>query len=300
MTPAMVAGAVCGLGVIALIFALFPGRPALRGKLAAFDAIRYADSHASTFGESDGRVRRELGGWLAEFYATRGWRVPRTRADLSLLGRSFEGFLATKVLLGACGLIVIPLLFGWGAAFGIGLPFAAPVWLGLIFAAIFFLMPDAQLRRQADARRRDFRHVVSAFLDLVSMNLAGGRGVPEALMTAASVGDGWAMWRIRDALSNARITGHTPWDALGSLGEEVGVDELRDLSSALSLVADDGAKIRQSLGARAASMRSKEISELEGSAGERSQSMLIAQLLLCAAFLLFLTYPALMRVMSAT
>ena len=174
-----------------------------------------------------------------------------------------------------------------------------PVWVGLLFALIFFLLPDLQLRQEAAARRRDFRHAVSAFLDLVAMNLAGGRGVPEALTTAANVGDGWAMRRIRDALSNARITGITPWQALGRLGEEVSVDELRDLSAALALVADDGAKVRQSLSARAASMRSRELSDVEGRAGERSQSMLVAQLLLCAGFLIFLAYPAVMRVMAA-
>ena len=31
-----------------------------------------------------------------------------------------------------------------------------------------------------------------------------------------------------------------PWQALGALGEEIGADELRDLSAALSLVADEG------------------------------------------------------------
>jgi tight adherence protein C len=173
------------------------------------------------------------------------------------------------------------------------------VWLGIFFALIFFLLPDMQLRGEAASRRRDFRHAVSAFLDLVSMNLAGGRGVPEALMTAANVGDGWAVRRIRDALSNARITGITPWQALGRLGEDVNVDELRDLSAALALVADDGAKVRQSLSARAASMRSRELADIEGKAGERSQSMLVAQLLLCAGFLIFLAYPAVMRVVAS-
>src|SRR5215475_12314669 len=78
------------------------------------------------------------------------------------------------------------------------------------------------------------------------MNLSGGRGVPEALMAASEIGDGWAFWRIRDALANARITGQTPWQALGVLGEEVQVNELKDLSAALSLVAEDGAKVRDS------------------------------------------------------
>ena len=182
---------------------------------------------------------------------------------------------------------------------GVAVGVAVPVWLGVFFALIFFLLPDMQLRQEAASRRRDFRHAVSAFLDLVAMNLAGGRGVPEALTTAANVGDGWAVRRIRDALSNARITGTTPWQALGRLGEDVNVDELRDLSAALALVADDGAKVRQSLAARAASMRSRELADIEGKAGERSQSMLVAQLLLCAGFLIFLAYPAVMRVMAA-
>jgi tight adherence protein C len=123
------------------------------------------------------------------------------------------------------------------------------------------------------------------------MNLAGGRGVPEALMTASDVGTGWAFWRIRDALASARITGQTPWHALGALGEEIGIDELRDLSAALSLVAEDGAKVRESLVARAESLRRRELTDLEGQAGERSQSMLVAQLMLCAGFLLFLVFP---------
>ena len=104
---------------------------------------------------------------------------------------------------------------------------------------------------------------------------------------------------IRDALANARITGQTPWQALGALGEDVGVEELTDLSAALSLVAEDGAKVRESLTARAASLRRREISDLEGKAGQRSQSMLIAQMLLCVGFLLFILYPAAIAVFNA-
>jgi tight adherence protein C len=115
-------------------------------------------------------------------------------------------------------------------------------------------------------------------------------------MAASETGTGWAMWRIRDALTSARITGQTPWQALGALGEEVRIDELRDLSAALSLVAEDGAKVRESLATRAASLRRRELAELQGQAGERSQSMLVAQMLLAAAFLIFLIYPA-VRVM---
>ena len=131
------------------------------------------------------------------------------------------------------------------------------------------------------------------------MNLAGGRGLPEALMAASSIGDHWAMARIRQALSNARVIGITPWEGVSRLGRELGVDELRDLASALALAGDEGAKIKLSLMARAESMRRKELADVEGQAGERSQSMLVAQLLICASFLLFLAYPATSQILNS-
>ena len=45
-------------------------------------------------------------------------------------------------------------------------------------------------------------------------------------------------------------------------------------------------------------MRKRELADAEGRAAARSQSMLIAQLLLCVGFLLFLTYPAGARVLG--
>ena len=195
-------------------------------------------------------------------------------------------------MLGFLGLIMPPIVLVALGFAGIHLSVIIPVWVALVFAAVFFFLPDLELRQQVDKRRRDFRHAIGAFLDLVAMNLSGGRGVPEALMAASEIGEGWAFWRIRDALANARITGQTPWQALGVLGEEVQVSELKDLSAALSLVAEDGAKVRESLTARAASLRRRELADLEGQAGERSQSMLVAQMLLAGAFLVFLMYPA--------
>jgi tight adherence protein C len=102
------------------------------------------------------------------------------------------------------------------------------------------------------------------------------------------------------ALANARLRGTTPWQALGELGEAVDIEELRDLSGALTLAADDGAKIRSSLSARAATLRRRQLANAEGEAGEKSESMLIAQLLICTAFLIFLGYPAVSRLMGMT
>jgi tight adherence protein C len=290
MIRAVLAGALAGAGLFLFLLALVPRRASLARQVATFDGPRPAPRPAGA-GQRDGRVRWRLGRALAAFCAEQGWEFPSLRANLSIVGRSFENFLATKVLLGLFGLLLGPLLLALFGLAGVRIPVVIPVWLGLAVGGVFFFLPDLEVKQQADARRRDFRHAIGAFLDLVSMNLSGGRGVPEALMAASEIGSGWALWRLRDALANARITGQTPWQALGALGEEVRVDELRDLAAALGLVADDGAKVRESLTARAASLRRRELADLEGRAGEKSQSMLVAQMLLCAGFLIFLTYP---------
>jgi tight adherence protein C len=297
MTPALIAGAGAGLGLFLLALALVPRRPSLARQLAAFDTSRLpeARAHRRPPGQ-ESRLIRRLGAVLARFCAEQGWELRSLRANLALVGKSFESYLATKVLLAVCGLLLAPFLLAALGLAGVRLPLAVPVWAGLLVALVFFFLPDLELKQKVNKRRRDFRHAIGAFLDLVAMNLAGGRGVPEALMAASEIGTGWAMWRIRDALINARITGQTPWHALGALGEEVRIDELRDLSAALSLVAEDGAKVRESLATRAASLRRRELAELQGQAGERSQSMLVAQMLLAGAFLIFLIYPA-VRVM---
>ena len=296
MITIILAGAVAGAGLFLLVFALIPRRVSLARQIAALDAPAYQPTRRP--GGSESEFSRRLGALLARLCAEQGWEFPSLRSNLALAGKSLEEYLATKVLLACFGLIVVPILFAVLTLAGVHISVVIPVWAALATAALFFFLPDLELKQKADQRRKDFRHAVGAFLDLVAMSLAGGRGVPEALMGASEVGAGWAMWLIKDALANARIIGQTPWQALGALGEELKVDELRDLSAALSLVAEDGAKVRESLTARAASLRRKEIADLEGQAGERSQSMLVAQMLMCAGFMLFLIFPAVIALLG--
>jgi Flp pilus assembly protein TadB len=308
VTVALLAGALAGLGLYLFVLAVARPAPSVGVRLARLDAVRAGTagrrlSELSEGGTADGdavdRVRRTLGRHLETWAATQGLRLPRLRADLDVLGRPLGVHLATKVLFATGALLWAPLMWGALLLFGVPLPPAIPVVLGLGLAAAAFFLPDLQVHGEAQQRRKDFRHVMSSYLDLVAMNLAGGRGLPEALVTSASIGDHWAMARIRQALVNARMLGLTPWEALGRLGQELGVDELRDLAGALTLAGDEGAKIRASLSARAESMRRKQLAEVEGSAGERSQSMLIAQLLLCAAFLIFLAFPAAYNILNS-
>ncbi|HEY4464544.1 MAG TPA: type II secretion system F family protein [Streptosporangiaceae bacterium] len=291
MTAAIVLGAVIGAGIFLLAIALMPQRISLARQLAAFDARPSATPLRRAAGEKESEVTRRLGLGLAAFCKEQGWEFPALRNDLALAGKSFENFLATSALLAVFGFLIGPILLLLMTVIGVHVSFIIPIWLGLVLAVIFSLLTYVEVKQKAAQRRKDFRHAVGAFLDLVGMNLAGGRGVPEALMAASEIGGGWSMMRIREALGNARITGQTPWQALGALGEEIRVDELRDLAAALSLVAEDGAKVRESLTARAVSLRRRELADLEGQAGERSQSMLVAQMFLVAGFLVFLVFP---------
>lgn len=314
MTWAFVAGAIAGLGLYLLLRAITSTRPGIAVQVARLDADRRAGVAAEAHrdeqrrnaiagltagGLSSSRLRTSLAERLELEAAERGWQLPRLRSDLAVVGKDLGGLLATKVLFAVGALVWLPMLWLALTLFGVPAPPVLPGVFALAAAVFAFFLPDLALRGEAMSRRRDFRHVVGCFLDLVAMNLAGGRGLPEALLAAASVGEHWAMVRLRTALVNARLVGKTPWQALGELGDEVGLDELRDLAGALTLAADDGAKVRASLSSRAASIRRKELADAEGQAGERSQSMLVAQLLICAAFMVFLAYPATYQILRS-
>lgn len=288
-------GAAGGLGLFILIRALVPSRPGPAAHVARIDALRARGTFGGATVAPVG-FKERVGHEVAQFYARQGWEQKSVKADLAILDRSWQQFLSTKLGLAAAGFVCGPVLYAVTVVWGWHLTPLIPLWLALAFAGLFFVLPDVEVRRDAAAKRDDLRRVIAAYLDLVAMNLAGGRGVPEALMAAADVGDGWALRRIKDCLTDARLAGTAQWTALGKLGTDLGIKELTDLGAALTLVADDGAKIRASLAARAETMRHRELADMEGKAGTRSQSMLVAQLLLCAGFLIFILYPAMVRI----
>lgn len=303
MTLVLLLGALVGAGIFALVLLLdrrpVPGPAALarldhdRQRFRRDSILSVDDRYA---GES---LRlRKIGARVRETLEARGVSVPTPiRADLAMTGKSVESFLSASLLGAVIGFVVPTLLAAVAGALGLHVGLT-PVWVGVVFALLGAALPTLTLRGQAADRRRDFRHVISSFLDLVAMNLSGGRGVPEALETASGISSSWGMVMIRDTLRTARLQGITPWAALGHLGEELQIDELRDLASALGLVAEDGAKVRDSLAARAESMRQRELADAEGRAQAQSQSMLVAQLLLCVGFLTFLVYPAVARILG--
>jgi len=307
MIEPLFTGALVGLGVYLLIRIFQQPKPGVATMLARIGTGQKSMSmHTiSPLEASTGlgqKAQTTFGEWADRFEvlaAERGWTLGRQGLDLALMGRTKGGHIASKVATGLGLFLLAPVVWSILRIAGIPLGPTIPAAVALVLGLFGFFLPDLVLRQEATARRRDFRRTVGVFLDLVAMNLAGGRGLPEALLAAANVGDHWSMVRIRQALVNARLYGTTPWAALGELGREIGLPELEELSGALVLAADDGAKIRTSLSARAATLRRRELTEAEGKEGEKSQSMLVAQMLISTAFLVFLGFPAIAQLLSA-
>jgi len=79
---------------------------------------------------------------------------------------------------------------------------------------------------------------------------------------------------------NDRVTYALPLGIVGKLAHAIAVER----------------EVEKIFDFRAETMRRRELAEMEGKAGARSQSMLVAQMLLCAGFLIFILYPAMVRI----
>ena len=295
MTLALLLGAGVGAGVLLLGWAVVPPRTDLVAAVGRWEAQR-AHKPSTNMGQARS-WRDRLGATLAAELRQRGITLARRRTDLALVGRTVEDHLSAMVLLGVFGLLLPAAFTAVLSLGGVSLGWSVPAVVGIVLAALFMVVPDLALVQAARAKRNELRRALSCYLDLVAMSLAGGRGIPEALPSAARIGRGWAFELIADTISRARYAGTTPWDALADLGEQVDLPELRDLGGALTLVADDGAKVRQSLSARAATQRRRQLAESEGDAQKADQSIQLAQVVLAVGFLLFLSYPAVVNVL---
>ena len=300
---ALLVGGLLGGSVWLLVIAVSPPRVDLAAAAGRWERRRDRYPTAAEAASADGRPERlgrswTLGQWLVRQVVHRGWQLTSLRANLALLDRTLESHLVTKVAMAVAGLLLPSFTSAVLLAVGIHVPLLGSLLVGLVLAAAFFVVPDYSVRELAADRRTDLRRALSCYLDLVAMSLAGGRGVPEALPTAAEVGQGWGFALLARTVATARSTGVTPWVALGELGQSTGISELQDLGSALSLVAHDGARVRESLSARASTQRRRALAEAEGDAKKANQSMTMAQIVLALGFLVFLGYPAMVNVLA--
>jgi hypothetical protein len=272
------AGVLTGFGCWLAISELVPAGPSLRAAIDRLDSGGSSDDRNSP----SARLARRLAAapWL---------HVPVQ--DLGLLGQDPADWLVRKVSLGFAGLAGVPVLSALLALGGLSLRWTIPAGASIALAAVLFFVPDIVTRIAARAKRADFRHALTSYLDLVALERGAGAAPTEALEAAAEVGRGWAFERISGALSGARKASAQPWDGLASLAEEVSISELADLAEIASVAGQEGARILDTLSARAASMRAEALAAAKAQAGARSTTMVLPIALLAGGFLVLLIFP---------
>jgi hypothetical protein len=296
MTEVVLLSVGFGIGVLGVVYGI--RRPRL-----SLDTVLQTWERPLVPGAAPGRAGPPpLGAMLSSWVVGGRWSDRRwvhsllTAVDLT--STDPEAF-ATRVLVLAavCGLTPF-LLWLVASMAGADLPAGAALLLALAAVPGGAALQVSTLLRRAEDRRRHFRVVVGSFVDLVVLGLAGGVGIDGAMHAAAQVTPDWAAQRLGRALSAARDGGTTPWAALEALGRDLGVRELVELSTTVQLAGTEGARIRQSLTARSASLRRHEQAEAESSANAMTERLFLPGALLLIGFLLFIGYPAVHRILG--
>jgi Flp pilus assembly protein TadB len=282
------AGILGGLGIFLIVREIMPAPARLDAALARLDQ---GAPDPGRNAQPAARPPRKLAQRIA---AEMPW-LPVPTEDLALLGQDRESWIATKVGYGLLGLACPLALSALISLANPHLTWSVPVVVSILCGVALFFAPDLVTRVNAAERRADFRQILTSYLDLVALERGAGAGPTEALEAAAEIGDGWAFRRISGALNAARRSGAPPWTALAGLARETGISELADIADIAEVAGQEGAKILDTLAARAASMRAEALAAERARAGARSTTMVIPIALLGAGFLLLLIFPIVYR-----
>jgi len=214
-----------------------------------------------------------------------------TVRDLAIVARPLEVYAGCCALGAMAGLALVPVTWLLIQLSGEPLSVLVPMWVAITGALGGFFVPRVVLRAEAVKARSDFRHALSAYLDVLVLLLAAGEGPEGAMETAARAGNGPAFIELRRATVRARLSGDPIWDLLDDLGRRLGVVELCEIASAGNLAGERGAAVRRSLMAKARALRTTSLSADEAQARRRSQQMFLPIVLMGIGFILFLLYP---------
>jgi Flp pilus assembly protein TadB len=298
MIAFILAGALLAVALIHAFRLAVPARADLVRGVGRWDAARARASRVQRIGApAAGTWSERYGRWLAD-RLRRSRDLTRLNQDLAVTGESLEAHLSRLVTFALAGLLG-PLAISSVlrvAGFRVPVPFGAVT--GVALALVMVGVVVREVRETAARRRAEFRRNLSVYLDLVAMSMQAGRGHSEALPAAAAIGSGWAFTDLQDAIDGARFSGITAWEALGRLGERLGIPELTDLEGALRLANDDGAKVKATLVARADTLRARRIADAEADANQRTESMKFALIVMVLVFLTYELYPSIARLFA--
>jgi Flp pilus assembly protein TadB len=293
MIVPIAAGALAGLGLWCLLRAYLTQVTVLDDALAAVGQRRMATDNVSGLDSASHRlgtrIMRATGGDLGSF-----------SADLAVLDRSEEVHLVQRIRTAAV-YALMPVSIWLVALLAAGTQVVHPVFLLVIAigAAVGgWVLTDSQVRSRAREQRRDFDAALVTYISLVSILMAGGAGVQQALHDAVGQGQGWSFLVLRRALTDARVRGVSPWVSFDEHGQRLGLQGLIDLAATMELAGTSGAQVRRSLNTKARASRIHQLAEIEREASSRTSAMVGPTGLMLAGFPVLVIYPAFQVVLA--
>ena len=280
MAPIMF-GLLGGAGLVLMGLGLARSRPTLAASLAELATPNLAGT-ASAAAKPWERLADDL---------TRS-SSGRLDADLMVLERDRQFHAIDKIrtalfwgLFGSGWVVVIGLI-------GTSWPIPVVAIAFIVCSIGGWLLADAQVRRKAAERRVEFRSNLITYLQLVTVLLAGGAGVNQALTQAAAYGRGWTFAVLSRSLRDAQARRLSPWDGFAETAEQLELTPLRDLAASMRLAGESGAHVRESLTAKAESLRVHELTEIEADAAAATEKMGGPVGAMVVGFVITIGYPA--------
>ena len=227
--------------------------------------------------------------------ALRGARLgDATLARLRLVGRPPETHAMLLIGSAVVGLFGPALVVVLGQLAGLwGRDVLMPLGVGLIGLAVGPAIVHSTTRAAAEEIRGDLRYQLSAYLDVVTMLLAGNVGNEGALRQAALAGDGRLFDELRRRILAAETANRSLVSALSSLGDDFELAELQQISASASLGAAAGAPVARSLSAKCATLRATLAAEQEAEARVRSGRITVPLVGMSLLIMTAVIYPAL-------
>jgi tight adherence protein C len=264
VAPFVVGGGI-GLALALLVVVLRPAGPDLAAVTAQLDAsTAQGKAHTPALEQ---RVGQRVVGAMTGL----GRDYRRLEADLPMAGTTLAGVVGRSVIFAVVGAVFGAFVAAMAAGAGIGLTGTTAVGVVVGLALLCSRLPVMATRARAANRRASFIHALGALLDFLAIELAAGAGIKDALTRSLDKGGGWAFDLMRERVTVARDSGGREWEALEQLGVELAVDELVELGSSIALARTQGATARDTLIAKARSLRQRQVTTAEETARKATE-----------------------------
>ena len=292
MIVGLALGTVIGIGFAISFWGLFPPREPLQSRLSELN-------EPTESGHRTEPRRDRIGRAAARSFTPLGLRRGRVARDLRATSQSLEELAIAKLGM---------MLLGAGLPAGVwAIAWVSQTWISpllvvvasILGGGLLFLVPDLSLREKARDRRRELRHQISTYLDLVGLHLSGGAGMERALIDSAAHGTAWGFVEIKRALRQAQLANEPPWAAFEQLAQELGSTELEELAAWILLASTSGSRVRSSLHTKARGLRERAQTEAETEAQQSTERMSLPVVLMFSGFLGLIGYPAFAAIVSS-